>query len=178
MPARLKQAVTKFVNAHASAREKTNEANRIKTELRNTVKSVWSELELPIGSYIRTGGQEFRFEATESTEIANEPILDMFLNEEITREQFLRIFNVHATEAKNILGADQVATLQTTKVGSKLDVRMVDLPVENADDEYIAVAEAVKKQDRRRVFGGGAAKQRAGTEAVSPRVKRRIKIKR
>lgn len=174
IPERLGKAVSTFAAAHEKGREATNAANRLKTELRNTIKSVWAEMELPIGSYIRTGGMEFRYEANETVEINNEPILKMLEDGEITREQFLRIFNVNAKEAKNILGGDQVADLEVKTVGDKLDVRIDTLPVENHDDEFIAVASVVKRNVKRKVFGGGA---RPAEAAPVKQAVRRIKIK-
>jgi len=133
-------------------------------------------MELPIGSIIRCGGLEFKYEATQTTEIDAGAILDMFLNEEISREQYLRMINVSASEAKNVLGGDQVANLETTKVGNKVDVRVETLPVEFADDEFIGIkAIAPAKAKRRRVFGSGNAKVTAETQQTSR--KRLIKFK-
>lgn len=174
IPPKLSKAVKEFALAQEKGREETNKANRLKTELRNTIKSVWAEMELPIGSYIRTDGMEFRYEANETVAIDNEPILKMFEDGEITREQFLRIFKVDAKEAKNVLGGDQVADLEVKTVGDKLDVRIEALPVENQQDEFIVVASVVKTKKKRKVFGGGARPQ---TAAPVKGTIRRIKIK-
>lgn len=136
---------------------------------------MWASEELPIGSYIRLDGVEYRYEAAESVEINNEPILKMLEDGEITREQFLRIFSVDAKEAKNILGGDQVADLEVRTVGDKLDIRTTSLPVEHAEDEFIMVASVVKRNIKRRVFGGGAKIQEPAQ--VNKATPRRIKVK-
>lgn len=177
IPPNLRKSVKEFVDAHEKGREASNAANRLKTELRNTIKSVWTTMELPIGSFIRTGGMEFRYEANESTEINNEPILEMFLKEEITREQFLRMFKVDSKEAKNILGADQVADLEVKTVGDKLDVRIENLPVEKGEDDYIAVASVIKTNRKRRVFGSGTKPTKVAAPVEQSPRKRFIKVK-
>ncbi len=167
---------TKFAAAHEEARDKTNAANRIKTELRNAIKGYWTEQKLPIGSFIRAGGYEFRYEANETTELDTDAVLTMFEKEEITREQFLRLISISKSEAKNVLGADMVADLEVTSVGDKLDVRMEALAVEAKDDEYVSVQRVVRKKIKRSVFGQAAENAKATPKAPTSN-KRRIKTR-
>lgn len=141
------------MSAHEKGREATNAANRKKTEFRNGVKNYWTAEQLPIGSFIRAGGFEFRYEATETTSLDEEAIFKLYEDGEITREQLLRMIKIDAKEAKNILGADQVADLEVKSVGDKLDIRMESLPVEQAEEEFVAVRRLVRKKVKRSVFG-------------------------
>lgn len=177
LPPALKAVAFKFAAAHVKGRDATNEANRIKTELRNAIKAYWTEQQLPIGSFIRAGGMEFRYEANETTSLDSEAVLAMYEKKEITREQFLRMMTISKSEAKNVLGADMVADLETTSVGDKLDVRIETLPVENVDDEFVAVRRNVRKKIKRSVFGQAAQAKTEAPQQASTGVKRRIKTR-
>ena len=118
---------------------------------------------------------EFRYEAAESEKLDAEAILELYDNEEITREQFLRMINIDKTQAKNVLGGDLVAELTVTETGKTVDVRIRQLPIEHLDDEYVEVKRAVKMRRKRSVFGRMAATERT---TVENKVKRGIKIKR
>lgn len=180
LPPELKAVAIKFANAHSEAREKTNEANRIKTELRNSIKNYWTAQQLPIGSFIRAGGMEFRYEANETTTLDADAIMKMYENKEITREQFLRMVSISKSEAKNVLGADVVADLEVTTVGDKIDVRIDTLPVEQQADEFVAVRRLVRKKIKRSVFGQTAEAREAAAEASKQSIanrKRKIKTR-
>jgi ribosomal protein S20 len=178
LPKHLKEAVSKFARAHEKGREATNEANRIKTELRNTVKAYWTEQQLPIGSFIRSEGMEIRYEANETTSLDAEAVFAMYEKKEITREQLLRMVFISRSEAKNVLGADMVADLEVTTVGDKLDIRIENLPVEQAEDEYVAVQRNVRKKIKRSVFGKAAAAAKEAPQQQSiASPKRRIKTR-
>lgn len=168
---------TKFANAHAEARDKTNEANRIKTELRNAIKNYWTAQQLPIGSFIRAGGMEFRYEANETTTLDAEAVLKMYEAKEITREQYLRMVSISKSEAKNVLGADMVADLEVTTVGDKIDVRMESLAVEHEADEFVAIRRLVRKKIKRSVFGQAADAKEAAPKQSIASGKRRIKTR-
>lgn len=83
----------------------------------------------------------------------------MYDDEEITRDQMLRMLKIDKQQAKNVLGGDVVAELTEEVVGKEIDVRIATLPVENDDDEFVAVNRAVKKRVKRRKFGGSEERQ-------------------
>lgn len=125
---------------------------------------------------------EFRYEANETTSLDTDAILNMYDKEEITREQFLRMLSIKASEAKNVLGADVVADLEVKTVGDKLDVRIDTLPVEQEKDEFVAVVRLVRKKIKRSVFGQSAeAREAKAKNKDSPKTstikQRRIKIR-
>ena len=175
---KLPEAIAKearvFVGLQEQAREATNAANRQKTVLKNAVKSHWINGGLPIGSYVRVAGHEFRYEGASQTTYDTDAILKAFEEGEITREAFLRIMKVDPTQLKNVFGADQAADLTMTTVGDKLDIRMESLPVENEDDEFIMVERNIKTKQKRSVFG----KRKEEKEIVTRKVKRAIKVRR
>lgn len=100
--------------------------------------------------------------------------MKLFEDGTINREQFLRMVKIAATEAKNVLGGDQVADFTVTDVGSTLDIRIINLPVENIDDEYVMENSKVRTRVKRRVFGG---KRTNTPRTPSGKVKRRIKTR-
>lgn len=177
LPERLKEVATRYATSHREARDATNAANRIKTELRNAIKDYWQAEKLPIGSYIHAGGFEFRYEANETTELDAAVVLDMYEKGEISKEKFLQMISISRSEAKNILGADVVADLEVTTVGNKMDVRIESLPIENVDDEFVAIVRTVRKKIKRSVFGKAAAEREASTQPKQSIAsgKRRIK---
>ena len=140
--------------------------------MRNAIIAYWTGNKLPIGSYMRMGGSEFRYEAAESTSYDTDAILQLYDDEDITREQFLQLMKIDPKQLGNVLGGDVAADLSTTTLGDKLDVRISELPVEHDDDEFIMVERNVRKKKKRSVFGKRAD---AKTQAAQP--KRRIKIK-
>jgi hypothetical protein len=104
-----------------------------------------------------------------------ERVMQLYEAGEITRDQFLRTLKISATEAKNVLGGDQVADFTVTTVGKTLDIRITSLPIENLKDSYVLENSNIKKRVKRRLFGGGA---KAENKTVSnPRRKRRIKAR-
>lgn len=141
--------------------------------LRNAINDHWQKEQLPIGSYIHAGGQEFRYEANETSVIDPADVMQLYEDGDITKEQFLSMVTIRATEAKNVLGGDQVADFTKTVVGNKVDVRMISLPVEQHDDEFVMSAHKVRKKVKRRVFGTSKPKE----TTKSGRVKRKINTK-
>lgn len=143
--------------------------------LRNAIKDHWTAAQLPIGSYVHAGGFEIRYEANETSAIDPEEVLKLFENEDITRQQFLQMMKISVTDAKNVLGGDQVADFTKTSIGAKIDIRLNDLPVEKVDDEFVMVNANVRKRVKRRVFG----KDTTSAKTVTPKrkIKRRIKTK-
>ena len=119
---------------------------------------------------------EFRYEANETTSLDEDAILKMYDDGDITREQFLRMLSITRSEAKNVLGADVVADLETTSVGSKLDVRISTLPVEQHEDEFVGIERVVRKKIKRRIFGSGE-QRAAATGTVKPLIRSKRKIK-
>ena len=176
LPKIMKTEVDEFVKLDRLSKDASNAANRQKTKLRNAIKNHWTVNQLPIGSFIRAGGIEFRYEATESSIIDPEEVLSLFEKKEITREQFLSMMKVSATDAKKVLGGDQVADFTTTVIGDTVDIRTQSLPVENEDDEYIMEAHKVRKKVKRRVFGGKAKPTERTPSKTRPR-KRAIKTR-
>ncbi len=121
---------------------------------------------------------EIRYEANTTSSIDPERVMELYEKGEISREQFLRTLKINATEAKNVLGGDQVADFTVEDVGTALDIRIAQLPVENIDDEFVMEFEKVRKRVKRRVFGGKKPTESASA-TVKPRTKRRkIKVKR
>lgn len=119
---------------------------------------------------------EFRYEAAESEKLDADAVLALYENEEITREQFLRMVNIDKTQAKNVLGGDQVAELTVKEIGNNVDVRIKQLPIEQIDDEYVEVKRKVKPKRKRSVFGRKA--EAARQPAAEKKPKRGIKVKR
>lgn len=142
--------------------------------MRNIVKDFWSKEKLPIGSYVRLGGEEYRFEAVESEVLDHDEILRRYDDEEISREQFLRMIKVDKKEAGNVLGGDEVADLTRTIVGKTVDIRVSSLPVDNADDEYIGIKRNIKTRRPRIKFGGS---DKAKIKTPKGRIKRRVKVR-
>ena len=144
--------------------------------LRNAVKDYWTSEQLPIGSYIHAGGNEIKYEANETSAIDPERVMELYENGDISREQFLRCVKIGVTEAKNVLGGDQVADFTVTEVGNKVDIRLSALPVEHEDDEFVMANHKIKRKIKRRVFGGGS-KPKVRDAAPSGRAKRKIRTK-
>lgn len=155
------------------SKEAGNAANRQKTVLRNAIKDHWQREGLPIGSFARVAGFDIRYEANETSSIDAEKVMELYEAGEISREQFLRTLKVNATEAKNVLGGDQVAAFTVTEVGKSVDIRMDSLPIERIDDEFIMENAKVRKRVKRRVFGGG----KTAAPVKATRSKRRIKTR-
>jgi hypothetical protein len=153
LPKHLKEAAQTYAALHEAGRTATNLANKGKTVFRNIIKDYWQKEGLPIGSYIRTGGTEYRYESNETTSLDAAAIVQMYENEEITKEQFIRMFNVDKGEASKILGGDVIASITITSIGDKLDVRTEDLPIEDAKDECVVINEDVRKKINRSMFG-------------------------
>lgn len=176
LPDELKKHAVDYAKQRDKARVETNAANRLKTTLRNAVKKHWLAEDLPVGSYIRAAGLEFRFEATENSVIDINYIYKMVEDGEITMAQFLSMLKVDAKAAANVLGGDVVADATTTKVGNKADIRVDTLPVENADDEFVEEKSIVKdrKMVKRRSFG----RKPVTAQPARDKPKRRIKTRR
>ena len=174
LPKPIADAALSYVKLAETAREATNAANRQKTVLKNEVKSHWITEKLPIGSYVRCGGFEFRYEGAETTTYDTEAILKAFEEGEITREAFLRIMKVDPKQLANVFGADQAADLTMTTVGDKLDIRVESLPVEREDDTFIMVERNIKTKQKRSVFG----KRKEETAVAVKKSKRSIKVRR
>jgi len=170
LPEKLKAHATAFAKQQEVARLESNTANRLKTALRNAVKAHWTAEELPIGSYIRAGGLEFKFEATETSVMDVAKIYGMIEDGELTIKQFLSMCKIDSKQAANVLGGDVVASCTTTKIGNKADIRVDTLSVENAEDEYIEERSAIKTRTKRRVIGSAKLK----VAEPAPRQRRRI----
>lgn len=126
-----------FVKAKEKAKDAGNAANREKTVLRNAVKEYWLKNSMPIGSFIRTGGMEFRYEATERETVNANYILTMFEEGKISRENFLACITASKSDVQTLLGGDIALAATKITTGDKADIRVSDLPVENEADEFI-----------------------------------------
>jgi len=176
LPKQIKEAASEYSKLDRKANDATNAANRQKTVLRNEVKNYWTENQLPVGSYIHAGGMKIRYETNETSHINPEKIMELYENEDIDRDQFLRMIKIGVTEAKNIIGGDQVADFTETVPGKNVDIRLSELPVENIEDEFIMNTHKIKRRvQRRKVFGKGQDKKQ--TTGTSSRAKRRIRTK-
>lgn len=175
LPKAIKDEAVSFVKLQTEAREKTNEANRQKTKLKNAVKSHWIKESLPIGSYVRAAGHEFHYAGAVTTTYDTDAILDAYESEEITREQLLRIMKVDPKQLANVFGADQATDLTMTTVGDKMDIRVSSLDVEHEDDEFVMVERNIQKKKKRSVFG--QRKEQAQTQPAR-KTKRAVKVKR
>ncbi len=153
IPNSLKVALGEFLDAQEKGRLETNKANRLKTAARNAVASVWEAQEIPIGSFIHVDGKRIDFSASESSYIDPKQVWDLLKKKQITEDQFLRMLKIDTGEAGKILGADVVADVTVKTVGSKLDIRVTDLPVENKSDNFIAVERKVRAKVERARFG-------------------------
>jgi hypothetical protein len=142
--------------------------------LKNAVRAHWINEKLPIGSFVRCAGHEFRYEGAEQTAYDTDAILKAFEEGEITREAFLRIMKVDQKQLANVFGADQAAELTITSVGDTLDIRISSLDVEHEDDEFVMVERKVKTKKGRSVFG----RRKEEKEVVTRKVKRAIKVRR
>lgn len=121
------------------------------------------------------GGVEYRYEATETSSIDVDAVLAMYDNEEITRDQMVRLIKVDKTQASQILGGDQVADLEVTVVGKVADIRTKDLPVEQQEDEAVYRNAKVRRRVPRRRLG--PQKTNATQTKTAPQTKRRVKIR-
>lgn len=101
----------------------------------------------------------------------------MYDEEEITREQFIRMINLDSKQLANVLGADQAADLMTVTVGDTLDIRVSSLPVEEADDEFVMVERKIGSKRARSVFGKRAEEKREKQSTAKPKGKRSIKVR-
>lgn len=175
VPEAIKEAVTQYTKLAAVSKEAGNAANRQKTVLRNSIKDHWQREGLPIGSFARVQGFDIRYEANETSSIDTEKVLELWEAGEITREQFLRTIKVQSTEAKNVLGGDQVAAFTVKEIGKSVDIRMDAVPIEQIDDEFIMENAKVRKRVKRRVFGGGNTTPTAKTTRPKRRIKTRTR---
>jgi hypothetical protein len=150
----------------------------MKTQLRNEIDAVWTKLELPVGSFIRVGGIEYAYEANVTKSIDVDAVLKLYDDEEITRAQLLQIISADTKATGTVLGGDIAADLTVTNIGNKIDIRTRDLPVEEADEEYIGIKRQVRKKINRSKFGRDAAnREQAKVEGKQVPVKRRIKTR-
>lgn len=146
--------------------------------LRNAVKDHWTREQLPIGSFIHIAGMKVTYGANESSIINPDEVLKLFEAGEISRERFLQMLTIKSTEAKNALGADQVADFTVTVAGTKADIRMEKLPVEQADEEFVMAASKIKKrQILRRKFGGSSKAETTAKSVKGARPRRAIKTR-
>lgn len=178
LPKELTEATNLYAKLSRKAKDASNEANRQKTVLRNTVKNHWQKEQLPVGSYIHAGGLRIRFETNETSAINPERVLELYENEEISRDQLLNMMKIGVTEAKNILGGDQVADFTEKVPGTKMDIRLEELPVENVEDEFVMSAHKVKKRiSRRKIYGRGDKAKETGPRTKSGKLVRKIRTK-
>lgn len=94
--------------------------------------------------------------------------MELYENDEITREQFLRMISVGKAEAKNVLGGDLVTQFTKTEIGKNADIRISSTPVEQVKDEFIEVNE--KRRIRRKVVGKNKAKASTKKRRIRTRV--------
>lgn len=174
LPKKLKSEVREYVAVQRASKDAGNAANRQKTKLRNAIKAHWAENDLPIGSFVRCDGIDIKYEANESAKLPTEEILKMYEDEEITRDQLVRLLNVDRTQAKNILGGDVVADIEVKEVGKTVDIRVSETPIDEIDEEFVGVARKVRMRSKpkaRKRIGG------SGKVAATPKRKVRRKIK-
>jgi hypothetical protein len=129
---------------------------------------------------MRLAGMEFTYEAVKTETVDTDAILKLYDDGEISREQLLKIIKADKSATGTVLGGDVAADLLVTSIGNKVDVRYNDLPVEQADDEYIAVRPQIRKKINRSKFGRDASlreKAKAITNTQARPVKRRIKTR-
>jgi len=93
----------------------------------------------------------------------------MYDNEEISREDFVKMINVDKTQAKNVLGGDIVASMEYEQIGKTADIRLENTPIENIDDEFVIVATKIRSRVKRKTFGPKK------SEATG-KVRRKIKV--
>lgn len=126
---------------------------------------------MPIGSFIRSGGLDIKYEATENVKLDTEKVFALYENGEISRDQLLRMISISKSEAKKIIGGDQVAEFEITVTGDSADIRIENTPLEYIDEEYIGVMVKEKPKRRRRIG------RRAKPTTKTPARKRKIKTR-
>lgn len=141
--------------------------------LRNAVKDFWATEKLPHGSYIVTNGLQIKYEAASSEKLSTEKIIELYEDEEITRDQLINLLNVDRSQANIILGGDIVADITTVEVGKKADIRLDKLPIERLNEEHIEIAHK-KTTARRRIKIG---RKGEASAKASARVGRKLRIR-
>lgn len=138
------------------------------------MKAEWASNQHPVGTFIRSGGLDIKYEASDSVKIDAEGVLKLYEADEITREQFVQMLNIDKTQAKKILGADQVMDLEIEVPGKDADIRVSDTPIDEIDDEYIAVTSKPIRSKPRKKFGGKPTSKAA--VASRPKSRRRVRV--
>ena len=147
----LRASLEKLLEQQALKKEHTNAFNRLNTEVRNIFKARIQSNDWTLGTKIRFGGHEFAYDASDSTVIDPADLYTKLKDGEITEEQFLKCIKVNKSDVSTVLGSDVTLTLETPVKGENYSVRIKELPLDDKDDEYIAVptATSIKRKTRR-----------------------------
>lgn len=176
LPKPIKAAVSKFVALKEQARETGNAANREKTQLKNVIADLWASNGYPIGTFIHCGGVRIMYEAADRQVLDTDAVLKLYDNEKISRETFLRMISISTAEARKSLGGDLVTSLTKEVAGEKADIRIEELPIENAEDEFIVVkTKRIKVKNPKladAVQERGKDKEKPGTRRIKIRGKK------
>jgi hypothetical protein len=120
------EALEDFYDKHDKARSATNAVNRAKSLLNKLFPKFFTEKNLPFETKIQVLDKVYSWGVTEGTCIDPVKWHQMWVNEEITEEQYFSCIKVGKEDAVVAIGEDQVATIQMSYKGTKADVRISD----------------------------------------------------
>jgi len=171
LPKKVSVEAKKYLTYKSAAAEATSTMNKQKTVLRNVVKDLYTREKLNTASYMCIDGARLSYEATKTSVINPEGFLALYEDGEISKEQFLSCLKVNIAPAENVIGGDQVASLKEEIVGATVDLRIVTLPVEYAEDKFLMRGTSSPKRRKRLIRATTVKTGRNG-------IKRNIKVKR
>jgi hypothetical protein len=168
----LKKLLDTFITEKRLASEHTNAKNRATTALRNHFKENVQTKQWPLGTQVAYGGSLIEYKPTDRTEILPEDFYKMLEDGEITKEQFLKCISVRKSDVATHVGSDVLLTLETPTEGDKYDIRVSDMPADDAKHEYVLVPVATGAIKRKKLG------KKAATSDSSKAKIRSIKVKR
>lgn len=175
------QLLKDFLKKKAVAADATSQLGKANTALRNAIKVDLAAENATPGTFYLFDGKRVAYEVSIADAIAPEDLLEEYEEKRISREQFLRCISVSIGETSNVLGGDVVLALKQPLAGKTPDIRVKDMPVDEAKiygNKNAMVIPDLPKVSRRKLGAKGTLSTKPKKdEAVSTKV-RKLKLTR
>lgn len=143
----------------AVKKDATNEFNRKNTVAANLFKKLLSENDFPAGTAVEIDGTKFTWAVSEGREIDPREWYKLWQDGEITEDQYFECLAVGKTDAKLVIGEDQVETISIDTKGSKADIRVDATEAGTRKGNQVVTPTPIQKPTGVRPRPGAAAPQ-------------------
>lgn len=116
--------VLRLYETHYQANKAASNAlNKQKTQAKRIIQEIITENQLPADTVFRVDGIDYKYDIATSEKLDPRKWYQMWIDQEITDDQYFDALDVRKEDAKQAIGDDQVISITIVRPGKDMDVR-------------------------------------------------------